>query len=250
MKKKVTAIIVMAALAAFALAACGQKKEMAVPSSSAAEPAPVISGSGADLPGMLVGGWTLYEAAADAYSTAEATAALEKALANDPDAKYELVSLLGTQVVAGTNYEFLCAEPPATPDAAPTLSFVVVYEDLEGNAEITHAEVLDLGTFEGAENPTDETQFEQLAGGWTIPQNISGEALPEEVATAYEQAMKDETGYTPVVLLASQVVAGANYAILAFDQDAPCLVYIYAPLEGDAELTSIYKINMGEFSGN
>ncbi len=256
MKKKIVAAIVIASLAAFALAACGQKPaEEPQKSSSGSEPAPVIQGSGMEgsgmeAPGMLAGGWSVNADETNGWATDEAKAALEKATKELTGANYELISLLGTQVVSGTNYELLCRETAVVPNAVPSLAIVTVYEDLQGNAEITNVEALDLGAFHDATNPSDGKDAEQVVGGWSIPENVPAGNLPQEVATAYSQAMKDKTDFTPVAYLGSQVVAGLNYAVLAFNNEAPCLVYIYAPLEGDAELSSIYTINMADFSGN
>lgn len=69
--------------------------------------------------------------------TDEAKAALEKAAAQLDGADYEAVALLATQIVAGTNYQLLCKITPVVPNAGSTYSIVTVYEDLDGNAEIT-----------------------------------------------------------------------------------------------------------------
>ncbi len=97
---------------------------------------------------------------------------------------------------------------------------------------------------------------EQLAGGWEIPAT-EGTALPENAQAAFEKATETLIGasYTPVALLATQIVAGTNYCVLC--QIAPvvpdpvpqwALVYIYANLEGEAEVTNIYEINVGAFA--
>lgn len=57
-------------------------------------------------------------------------------------AVYEPVQLLGTQVVAGTNYALLCRVTGVYPDAVPEYCVVYVYADLEGNASLQ--EVQDL----------------------------------------------------------------------------------------------------------
>ena len=82
----------------------------------------------------LAGGWF----APDSVElTDEAKAALEKAAGDLLGAEYEPVALLATQVVAGLNYEILCRITPVVPDAESKYAIVHVYEDLEGNAEIT-----------------------------------------------------------------------------------------------------------------
>ena len=97
---------------------------------------------------------------------------------------------------------------------------------------------------------------EQLMGGWEIPATEAS-ALPEAAQAAFEKATETLLGasYTPVALLATQIVAGTNYCILC--QIAPvvpnpvpkwALVYIYADLEGKAEVMNVYDLDIGAFA--
>lgn len=81
--------------------------------------------------------------------TAEAKAALTKACEGLTGASYEAKALLGTQVVAGTNYKLLCKITPIVPDGVPHYAIVTVYADLEGKAEIT--ETVDFEKADGAD---------------------------------------------------------------------------------------------------
>ena len=101
---------------------------------------------------------------------------------------------------------------------------------------------------------------EMTVGGWEIAPAQSAilteEAQPEpmmtdEAAVAFLKATEalDGADYTPVALLATQVVAGTNYCILC--QITPvvpdpvptwALVYIYADLEGNAEILNVYEL--------
>ena len=65
----------------------------------------------------------------------------------------------------------------------------------------------------------------------------------------------DGAEYTPVALLATQVVAGVNYCILC--QITPVvpdaeshwsLVYIYADLQGNAEIMNVYDLFIPQHS--
>lgn len=97
---------------------------------------------------------------------------------------------------------------------------------------------------------------EQLTGGWEIAA-AEDSTLPEDVQAAFEKATEALLGatYTPVALLATQIVAGTNYCVLC--QIAPvvpdpvpkwALVYIYADLEGKVEITNIYDLDVGVFA--
>ena len=85
----------------------------------------------------LAGGWT---AAADGTVTEELKGYFEKATKALMGAKYTPVKLLGTQVVAGTNYKVLCEKTTVTAEPTTTTVTVVLYVDLEGNCTITSIE--------------------------------------------------------------------------------------------------------------
>lgn len=97
---------------------------------------------------------------------------------------------------------------------------------------------------------------EMLTGGW---ENAATEAvpLPEDAQAAFDKAMEklDGADYTPAALLATQIVAGKNYCILC--QITPvvpepvtkwALVYIFADLEGNAEVTNVYELYIDRHS--
>ena len=91
---------------------------------------------------------------------------------------------------------------------------------------------------------------EMMLGGWEITKAEAG-TIPEDAQAAFDKATEqlDGADYTPVALLATQVVAGTNYCILC--QVTPvvpdavpawALVYIYADLEGNAEILNVYEL--------
>ena len=71
-------------------------------------------------------------------------AAFDKAQQGYAGVGFTPIALLGTQVVAGTNYKFLCDGTAAVQNPAAELYVVTVYEDPSGNAEISSAEAFDL----------------------------------------------------------------------------------------------------------
>ena len=94
---------------------------------------------------------------------------------------------------------------------------------------------------------------EEIDGGWEIPVTEAN-ALTEEAQAAFDKATEQLMGvnYTPVALLATQVVAGTNYCILcqatAVVPDAKpywTLLYLYADLEGNVEILNIYDLYIG-----
>jgi hypothetical protein len=88
------------------------------------------------------GGWEYNQGELSLDANPDAKAAFDKALDGLVGCAYEPVALIGSQVVAGTNYCILCRTTPVVPDAKSSFSLVTIYEDLNGNAEIT--DVTDL----------------------------------------------------------------------------------------------------------
>ena len=95
---------------------------------------------------------------------------------------------------------------------------------------------------------------ETMAGGWSPVMHEAG-TLPEDAQAAFDKALEKPDGatYTPVALLSTQVVAGTNYCILcqitrAEPETVPtwALVYIYADLQGNAEIMNVYELYIGQ----
>lgn len=98
----------------------------------------VLAVSSAALAEMMVGGWEVAEHQPVLMMDEEMQAVFDKATGDMDGAVYVPVALLGTQVVAGINYCFLCQITPVVPDPKPVWALVYIYADLEGNAEITN----------------------------------------------------------------------------------------------------------------
>ena len=90
----------------------------------------------------------------------------------------------------------------------------------------------------------------EMPGSWTDADPAEG-YLPQDAQDAFEKAAQKDTSntYAPVVLMSKQLVAGTNYCILCrvtpAEQDAQAfwaLVYVYADLQGDAEITNVYEL--------
>lgn len=74
----------------------------------------------------------------------DAQAAFDTAASKYVGVDLKPLSLLGTQVVAGMNFKYLCYGETVTENPVSALYVVDVYKDLDGNAEITNCSVLDL----------------------------------------------------------------------------------------------------------
>ena len=90
--------------------------------------------------GGLSGGWEVSE---DEFLTVKARVLFEKAMADYDGAKCEPVTLLATQVVAGTNYCYLC-RTDGDSETSP-YQLVYIWEDLSGNAQVLEVQNIELG---------------------------------------------------------------------------------------------------------
>ena len=169
----------------------------------------------------LLGGWTLVESAMsdeDKTDVREAAyAAFDKAMTGFVGSNVEVVDVLATQVVAGTNYMYLAVVTPVVPDAQSHYALVEVYADLEGNATITGMK--DIGE-----------PLTGLAGGWTEVTEMDPDEL-EIIWSALDTLNEEDIYPYCFVVMAQQVVAGVNYQLLV----NYALPVEAAPAEGQAE---------------
>ena len=86
----------------------------------------------------LAGGWEPAEDRSSVVIPQEAKDVFDKAAGNLDGNELEPMVLLGTQVVAGKNYAFLCFSTLQTEETINGIQIVTVYEDPDGNAEITN----------------------------------------------------------------------------------------------------------------
>ena len=129
---------------------------------------------------------------------------------------------------------------------------------LEGEAQLPEsgAEASESGAEASEGEPQVPEGRPRMVGGWYIVPH-EAEELPEDAQAAFEKATKDLDGaeYTPVALMATQVVAGVNYCILCQitpavpdAEPAWALVYIYADLQGNAKITNVYELYIAQHS--
>ncbi|MBR3275634.1 MAG: hypothetical protein IKG08_03345 [Eubacterium sp.] len=269
MKKKIFAAA-LACVMTFSLAACGTKQEEVKEEVSAASEAvsEAVSEASAVSEAVseassaveeissaaegLLGSWTL-TTEAGAPMPDEVAEAFDKADKAHLGMNFEPVAYLGSQVVSGTNYMILCRGTTVTAQPVTGLKMVTVYVNTSGEAEILSVTDLDIAAL--AERDDAEGTPAGLTGGWT-PAEMPVANLPAEAANAFTKAMEGFTGagYDPTAVLATQLVSGTNYAILANQtvltsdgEHNVCIVYIYEDLEGNCTITNIVPLNLGEY---
>lgn len=90
----------------------------------------------------LAGGWMNNETPAEYDETA--LAAFNKAFEEFVGSNVEPVALLGTQVVAGINYCWLCKVTPVVPNAVCHYALVYIYAGLDGEATVLTITDIDI----------------------------------------------------------------------------------------------------------
>lgn len=232
--KKLFAII-LSGLILCSFAACGQSKTSSTTATEAGKDAATTAAAAqTTTEAPLTGGYT---DAASPVLTDDVKAVFNKAVEGLTGMTYEPVAYLGSQVVAGTNHLILCKAAAVTENPTTTYALLTVYEDLNGNAEITEV----LKSTATAPAPYDPEH--PVSGGYGTPTTPE---VTEAVKAAVEKANEGVDGviYEAKALLAMQVVAGMNYTVLctatpvtANPEPYYVIAEIYADLDGGAAYT-------------
>ena len=179
----------------------------------------------------ITGGWAINNDF-DGIDDANAMSAFEKATEDLDGYRYDVAAVLGSQIVAGTNYLYLCRAEMVVPDAKPEYVILKVYEDLEGNAEITGS----LRLLEGKE-------------GWEYNDANPYMDENEEVNDAFDKALEGLTGveYKPIAYIGHK---DNSYAVLtkitiASVEPMTSLSMVYiTKTDSGAMIDDIYDIDM------
>ena len=198
MKKKMMSSVLGLAMVA-ALTVCGGGQIV-----QAAEAPPVAAiSAGAMHQEVTVGTWKANQGKLAPEDNKEAMKAFNKAAAKQKKSHYQVISVLGAQCVAGTNYSYLCRRQNAKKNAESSYVIVNVYQDLKGHSRITATkELLPHAN-------------ENLEGGWLYNQRKTELEHHPLVERTFNNALYGLLGahFDPIALVGRQVVAGTNYAI-------------------------------------
>ena len=251
MKKFKLCIAIALSASMLLLAACGKKQETTTATEATTEAqSPDISGAD-DVP--VSGGWTEFNEVITPVYTEESKKAFDKAMEEFVGVSYEPAALLATQIVSGTNYTFLAKGTTVTAEPKTGWYFVVIYQDLEGNASVStvnEIDFTDLKTTTDAPNP-------ELVGGWEIAPVSDAITLSQDMNSAFAKASENYDGVTlsPVSAIGTQVVAGTNVlmvcqgtTVTADPVESLYFVTMYMDLEQNAEFTDVQMIDMAEYT--
>ncbi|WHE86366.1 hypothetical protein [Lachnoanaerobaculum gingivalis] len=179
----------------------------------------------------VVGAWTI-NSKTEPGENINAMAAFDKATEGLVGYTYTVTAVLGSQIVAGTNYSYLCRAEMVVPDAKPEYVIVNVYEDLDGNAEITGS----LSLLEGKE-------------GWEYNDINPFMNENSDVKAAFDKALDGLTGaeYKPIAYIGYKDNSYAVLTKITITSVEPLtslsMVYI-TKTDSGAMIDDIYDIDM------
>ena len=243
MFRKLTAIL-LALLMITMITACGtssksgENDELDTPDSSEA----------------VSGGWELFDNKANTLPD-DVQKAFDKATKTFTGSELKPVVYVASQVVAGTNYMVLCEAATTTEKPDVSYQMVVIYADLEGNAEITQVKEFDLTQYTDGDGT--EISTEKLSGGWETAEDRSSVVIPQKEKDIFDKAVEELDGneLEPMALLGTQLVAGTNYAFFCFSTlqteetiKGAQVVTVYEDLNGKAEVTNICTVDPADFN--
>ena len=160
---------------------------------------------------------------------------------------YEPIALLGTQVVSGTNYLYLCKS--TWTDYQENVSFVLlqIYQDLSGKSEVMGSAIL----FPTKESEEDGEDYSYNTGSY-LPENIPA------IQNAFKEAVQDnkEAYYIPLAYIGKHTQEGKPEEDVIFTakkskgKDAKTnyeLFYIGNDKDGKAKLVKTEDVQFPDF---
>ncbi len=196
-------------------------------------------------------GWRVSKASYSFLTSGEKKI-FDKAVNGMTGVSYRPVALLATQVVAGTNYVFLCQGTTVTIKPVNRWYVLTVYENLAKKVSLLSIKEIRLTDIKTEKEP----KTGPLAGGLQITAvKNKPAALAETVRKVFQTAVKTYTGYKlkPVALLGKQAAAGTNYRILCFGKKHALanlfILDINQNAKGECTVTSCKPLMLEEYVG-
>ena len=196
----------------------------------------------------LVGAYNTNLASFSLKDNPDAMNAFEAAFPNGYNyTHYEPIALLGTQVVSGTNYLYLCKS--TWTDYQENVSFVLlqIYQDLSGKSEVMGSAIL----FPTEESREDGEDYIDNTGPY-LPENIPA------IQNAFKEAVPDNenVSYIPLAYIGKHTQEGKPEEDVIFTakkskgKDAKAsyeLLYIGSGKGGKAKLVKTEEVQFPDF---
>ena len=168
---------------------------------------------------------------------------------NSVNSEYKPIALLGKQVVAGTNYMYLCLDNNSN-DIKNAYKVMVIYKNLEGKTSITS--ITDFNIFNYV-NENISNNYGNIDGGWSVL-STTANILDENVQDIFDEAINKVSNikYIPIGVLAHQDKSGTNYALLCYgninNKEGIYLITLYEDLHGTREIVSSAYVDLATFN--
>ncbi len=195
------------------------------------------------------GGWTVSKAGYSFLTKGEKKT-FNKAVQGMTGVTYQPTALLAKQVVAGTNYVFLCQGTTVTKKPVSAWYILNANKNLKNKVSLLSVKKIKLSKVKTAGNPRPDTED----GGLEIAVfKNKPEALSKSVRKIYSKGTKKYTGYElrPIALLGTQVVAGKNYRFLCYGTGYAgrdlFVVDIYKNLKGKCSISSCKPLKLEKY---
>lgn len=246
---RILASVLVVVFAAASFAACANKNASVTTNDTKEVTTEEIT-SDSNIEDISSGGWEASELANTNNITAENKALLDKALAAEGigvGVEYTAVDVIAKQIVAGSKYAFLCVRKAVVPDPVPVWCVLTVYEGLDGTVAVNGITEIDTGSVKTKDNSSADGEN---TGAWVADVNDTSFSITAAVDTA----LNNHAGVDlkPIAVLATQLVAGRNYRVLAYGTTVTAdpvsdlyVATVYEKLDGTAEITnvSVFDLN-------
>ncbi|MCR5403668.1 MAG: hypothetical protein K6E91_07610 [Butyrivibrio sp.] len=189
------------------------------------------------------GDWTLFTDNTPCMMSEEDSTRISAAL-KDHGGNFDVLGLVATQVVSGTNYMYLAYGKEAN-EAIPRYYFIKLYSDTKGNNSIASVASIDVTNIQ-----TGTPIGKGATGAWAVRSSGKPGMLSDQSAQeSFDAVNNGDVKFNPVALLATQPVSGTNYKALCTGSDKNLYVITwYADLQGNASLTSAECVNIGAYT--
>ncbi len=155
--------------------------------------------------------------------------------------KYEVLAVLGSQPVAGTNYAYLCKGTAVVPNATSAYLLVDVYADSDGKAEL-------LGTKELL-----PVAAAKMTAEWKYNSGDSDPQANPAVTEVFEAALTGKVGsvYEPLAYIGGAGEPDECYTLLCGNRAVPnadrsfCLLTVQKKADGSAEVLDSEALELG-----
>ena len=195
------------------------------------------------------GGWTASKARYS-FLTSGQEKIFNKSVQGLTGVTYKPVALLAKQVVAGTNYVFLCQGTTVTAKPVKGWYILKANRNLKGKVSLVSIKRLKVATIKVNTNPR---QGIASGGLWINAFRNKPEALAKGIYKIFSKGIEKYVGYElrPITLLGSQPVAGRNYRYLCYGTGRAgadlFVVDIYKDLKKKCSLTSCKPFNLENY---